>query len=281
MAGVEEALEALWASFVEMLPGVIAAIIWIIVGAVVAVIVGGIVARVVRRYVERPISFTPFGKTLAALGLEFSELIGGLTKAFIIAVVLVAAIGYIPLRGDVGALIYSVVTYLPYLIGGIALITLGLILAIALARYIGSILASGFGDTYRHIATLIENLLLVGLIAVVLTASLSLLKIPAGFIYPLLLGSLVIAVGVFVSVEVFKVVEASFPSFKPLTPFIQFILLLIFSLIGVAAIFSQYPVVGEVMRTISIGVAIAFGITLIPIAFYLARKALTEAAKSQ
>jgi len=281
MTSIEEALNALWASFVEMLPGIIAAIIWIIVGAVVAVVVGNIVTRVVRRYVERPISATPFGKTLAALGLEFSELIGGLTKAFIIAVVLVAAIGYIPLRGDAGALIYSVVNYLPYLIGGIALITLGLVLAIALARYIGSILASGLGDTYRNVATLIENLLLVGLIAVVLTAALALLKIPAGFIYPLLLGSLAIAVGVFISVEVFKVVEANFPNFRPLTPFIQFILLLVFSLIGVAAIFSQYPVVGEVLKMISIGIAIAFGITLIPIAFYLARKALAEAGKSQ
>jgi len=281
MAGVGEALNALWASFVEMLPGIIAAIIWIVIGAIVAVVVGNIVTRVVKKYVEKPISATPFGKTLAALGLEFSSLIGGLTKAFIIAVVLVAAISYIPLGGDAGALIYSVVNYLPYLIGGIALITFGLVLAIALARYIGSILASGLGDTYRNIATLIENMLLVGLIAVVLTAALALLKIPAGFIYPLLLGSLAIVVGVFISVEVFKVVEANFPNFKPLTPFIQFILLLAFSLIGFAAIFSQYPTVGEVLKMISAGIAIAFGITLIPIAFYLARKALAEAGKSQ
>lgn len=280
MASLEEVLNTLWRSFINILPGVIAAVIWIIVGAIVAIVVGDIVTRVVRRYIERPLTLTPFGKTLATLGLEFSELIGGLTKAFIIAITLVAAIGYIPLEGEAGAMIYSVVNYLPYLIGGIALITLGLVLAIALARYIGSILGASFGETYKHVTTLIENLLLVGLIAAVLTVSFTLLKIPSAFIYPLLLGSLAIAVGIFISIEAFKAIEANFPNFRPLTPFIQFILILAFLLIGMTAIFSQYPVVGDVTKMLSIGIAIAFGIVLIPIAFYLAKKALIEAGRS-
>jgi len=172
------------------------------------------------------------------------------------------------------------VSYLPYLIGGIALITFGLVLAVALAKYIGSVIGAGLGEAYRNLAKLIELLLLVGLTAVVLTASFTLLRLEAGLIYPLLLGTLAIATGVVISVEVFKVFEASFPEFKPLTPFLQFILVLAFSLIGIAAIFSQYPAVSEVTRMLSIGMGIAFGIVLIPIALYLAKKALMEAAKT-
>ncbi|MEM0378919.1 MAG: hypothetical protein QXO52_06710, partial [Thermosphaera sp.] len=92
MATLEDLGNTLSTQLVNTVPGVIAAIIWIILGVVVGIIVGGIVTKVLRRYVERPISTTPFGKTLVAMGLEFSELIGGLTKAFIISISLVAAI---------------------------------------------------------------------------------------------------------------------------------------------------------------------------------------------
>jgi len=280
MAAVEEALNTLWSSFVNTLPGVIAAVIWIVVGVVIAVIVGDLVKRVIKKYVEKPLSTTPFGKTLESAGLEFSSLISGLTKAFIIAVALVAAISYIPLSGEAGALIYSVVSYLPYLIGGIALITFGLVLAIALAKYISSLIGVGLGESYRGLTRLVELLLLVGLIAIVLTASFTLLRIEAGLIYPLLLGTLAIATGIVVSIEVFRVIGENYPEFKPLTPFMQFILILAFSLIGVTAMFSRYPAVSEVTRALSIGIAIAFGIVLIPVAFYLAKKALVEASKA-
>jgi len=120
----------------------------------------------------------------------------------------------------------------------------------------------------------IENLLLVDLVGVILTVSLTLLRISSELIYPLLLGALAIAVGVIISIEAFKAIEASSPDFKPLPPFLQFIILLVFSLIGITAIFSQYPVIGSVVRMLSIGIAIAFGIVLIPIAFYLAKKLL-------
>uniref|UniRef100_A0A7C5YXN6 Uncharacterized protein n=1 Tax=Ignisphaera aggregans TaxID=334771 RepID=A0A7C5YXN6_9CREN len=281
MPGVEEAFNALWRSFVNTLPGVIAAIIWIVIGVIIGVVVGDIVTRVLRRYVEGPLKATAIGKTFTSLGIEFSSLIGGLTKAFIISISLVAAISYIPIGGAAGELIYSVVGYLPYLIGGIAVITLGLVLAISLARYIGSILSTGFGEQYKSLVSFIENIILVGLVAIILTIAFTLLKIPSILIYPLLVGATAIALGVIVVVDVFKTIVSAHPDFGKLAPFVQFLVVVIFIIIGLSAIFSQFAVVGDVLRMLSIGIAIAFGVVLIPIAFYLVRKALIEAGKEK
>ena len=281
MPGVEEAFNALWRSFVNTLPGLIAAIIWIVIGVIIGVVVGDIVTRVLRRYVEGPLKATAIGKTFTSLGIEFSSLIGGLTKAFIISISLVAAISYIPIGGAAGELIYSVVGYLPYLIGGIAVITLGLVLAISLARYIGSILSTGFGEQYKSLVSFIENIILVGLVAIILTIAFTLLKIPSILIYPLLVGATAIALGIIVVVDVFKTIVSAHPDFGKLAPFIQFLVVVIFIIIGLSAIFSQFAVVGDVLRMLSIGIAIAFGVVLIPIAFYLVRKALIEAGKEK
>ncbi len=275
----EELVSRLWEQLVAMIPGIIAAIIWIILGVIVGVIVGNIVAKVLRRYVERPLSLTPFGKTLTAMGLEFSELIGGLTKAFIISISLVAAISYIPLGGEAGELIYGVVSYLPYLIGGIAVITLGLVLAISLARYIGSLLSTGFGERYRSLVSLIENLLLVGLVAIVLTVAFTLLKLPSTLIYPLLVGVTAIAIGVIIVIEVFKTITEAHPDFGKLAPFLQFLVVFVFIFVGLSAIFSEYTAVGDVLRMLSIGITVAFAVVLIPVAFYLVKKVLIEAER--
>lgn len=279
MPTLEELGNTLWNQLVTLIPGVIAAIIWIILGIIVGIIVGTIVTKILRKYVERPLSVTPFGKTLISMGLEFSELIGGLTKAFIISISLVAAISYIPLGGDAGELIYSVVSYLPYLIGGIAIITLGLVLAISLARYIGSLLSTGFGETYKSLVNLIENLLLIGLIGIVLTVAFTLLKLPSTLIYPLLVGVTAIAIGVIIVIEVFKTITEAHPDFSKLAPFLQFIIVFVFIFIGLSAIFSQYTIVGDVLKMLSAGIMIAFAVILIPVAFYLVKKVLIEAEK--
>lgn len=279
MPTLEDLGNTLWNQLVTMVPGIIAAIIWIILGIIVGIVVGSIVTRVLRKYVERPLSVTPLGKTLTTMGLEFSELIGGLTKAFIISISLVAAMSYVPLSGAAGELIYGVVSYLPYLIGGIAVITLGLVLAISLAKYIGSLLSTGFGEVYKSLVNLVENLLLVGLIAIVLTVAFTLLKLPASLIYPLLVGVTAIAVGVIIVIEVFKTITETYPDFSKLAPFLQFIVVFVFIFVGLSAIFSQYVVVGDTLRMLSASIMIAFAVILIPVAFYLVKKVLIEAER--
>ncbi|MDK6029221.1 hypothetical protein QPL79_07575 [Ignisphaera sp. 4213-co] len=279
MSSAGEALARLWSSFVDLLPNIVAAIIWIVIGVVIGYIVGKIVNKVIDKYVEKPLSKTDIGKSVLALGLDLSDLIGGLTMAFIIALSLVVAIGYIPLGGDGGALIYSVVAYIPYLIGGVAVITLGIILSIMLSKYLGSTLLRSWGESYKYLISLIENTILIGLVAIMLTVAFSLFRLPSEMIYPLLVGVVAIAMGVIIVIDVSKMIIQEHPDFKAVAPYLQFIVVLAFILVGLAAIFSRYGYVGDVLKMLSIGIAIAFGIVLIPIAFYLVKSVLAEIRK--
>ncbi|MEL9940995.1 MAG: hypothetical protein QW348_04695 [Ignisphaera sp.] len=279
MSSAGDALARLWQSFVDTLPNLIAALIWVAIGVIVGYLVGEIVNRVIDKYVEKPLLKTDVGKNIATLELDLSNLIGGLTMAFIIALSLVVAIGYIPLGGDGGALIYSVVSYIPYLIGGVAVITLGTILSILLSKYLGSVLSRGWGESYKYLVSLIENVILVGLIAIMLTVAFALFKLPSEMIYPLLVGIVAIAMGVIIVIDVSKMILQEHPDFAKVAPYLQFIVMLAFILVGLAAIFSRYGYVGDVLKMLSIGIAIAFGIVLIPIAFYLVKLVLIEAKK--
>jgi len=279
LSSAGEALARLWSSFVDLLPNIVAAIIWIVIGVVIGYIVGKIVNKVIDKYVEKPLSKTDIGKSVLALGLDLSDLIGGLTMAFIIALSLVVAIGYIPLGGDGGALIYSVVAYIPYLIGGVAVITLGIILSIMLSKYLGSTLLRSWGESYKYLISLIENTILIGLVAIMLTVAFSLFRLPSEMIYPLLVGVVAIAMGVIIVIDVSKMIIQEHPDFKAVAPYLQFIVVLAFILVGLAAIFSRYGYVGDVLKMLSIGIAIAFGIVLIPIAFYLVKSVLAEIRK--
>lgn len=272
----EEALDALWQSFIALLPNIVAAIIWVALGIIIGVIVGKIVSKVIDKYVEKPLAKTDLGKSIQALGIELSSLIGGLVMAFIIALSLVVAIGYIPLGGDGGAMIYSVVSYIPYLIGGIAVLTLGIILSILLSKYIGSTISPSLGEGYKHLVHFIENLVLIGLIAVMLTVAFTLLRLPSGMVYPLLVGVVSIAMGVIIVVETTKTITENNPDFAKVAPYLQFMVILAFILVGLAAIFSSYGYVGDVLKMLSLGIAIAFAIVLIPVAFYLVKSTLME-----
>jgi hypothetical protein len=196
--------------------------------------------------------------------------------AFIIALSLVVAIGYIPLGGDGGAMIYSVASYIPYLIGGIAVLTLGIILSILLSKYIGSTISPSLGEGYKHLVHFIENLVLIGLIAVMLTVAFTLLRLPSGMVYPLLVGVVSIAMGVIIVVETTKTITENNPDFAKVAPYLQFTVILAFILVGLAAIFSSYGYVGDVLKMLSLGIAIAFAIVLIPVAFYLVKSTLME-----
>jgi hypothetical protein len=276
---VESALASLWQSFVELLPNIVAAITWIALGILIGFAVGKVVEKVIRKYVVKPLTATEIGKSIAVAGIDIASLIGGLTAAFIIALSLAIAIGYIPIVGEGGALILSVVSYLPYLIGGVAVLTIGILLSIILAKYIGSALEPSLGERYSHLIDFIENMLLIGLIAVMITVAFSLLKLPSAVIYPLLVGTVSIAMGVLIVVETTKTIVESNPDFAKVAPYLQFIVMLLFIMVGLSAIFSGYGYVSDVLKMASLGIAIALAIMLIPIAFYLVKAVLAELRK--
>ena len=264
---------------VNRLPNIIGAIIVVLIGYVAGELIGSAVNKIIQKFVEKPLDRTDVGKTIRELGLDLSDLIGGLTKAFIISISIVAAVDLLAIPGEAGTIITRVANYLPYLIGGITVLTIGVILALGLAKYIGSFLRKAFPESYASLAVLIENFILLGLIAVIVTISLELLQLQSTLIYPLIVGALVIAIGVFIADSALRIIIEQHPEFKELAPFLQFLIILIFLMIGVSAIFSEFPSTTQVINNLALGLAIAFAIVLIPIAFYLARKALMIAKK--
>ena len=142
-----------------------------LIGYVAGELIGSAVNKIIQKFVEKPLNRTDVGKTIRELGLDLSDLIGGLTKAFIISISIVAAVDLLAIPGEAGSLISRVSNYLPYLIGGITVLTIGVILALGLAKYIGSFLKKAFPENYASLAVLIENFILLGLIAVVVTIS--------------------------------------------------------------------------------------------------------------
>ncbi len=262
-------------------PGFITAAIILVIGYIVGDSIATILDKTLDVVVEKPIEKTDFGKTFTELGIDLSGLLAGLVKAFIIAVAIVAAVDAIHLTGYAGAMVYNIANYLPRLIGAIAILTLGLILAIGLAKYIGGFLRKSFPENYADVATLIENFILLGLVAVIITIALNTLQLEGGLVYPLIIGALVIAIGIFVSNTAIKIIVNEHPEFKSLAPFLQFIILLVFLVIGVGALFSQFTEAIRVVETLSWGLAIAFGIVLIPIAFYLARTAIALSRREE
>ena len=264
---------------VNRLPNIIGAIIVVLIGYVAGELIGSAVNKIIQKFVEKPLNRTDVGKTIRELGLDLSDLIGGLTKAFIISISIVAAVDLLAIPGEAGSLISRVSNYLPYLIGGITVLTIGVILALGLAKYIGSFLKKAFPENYASLAVLIENFILLGLIAVVVTISLELLQLQSTLIYPLIVGALVIALGVFIADSALRIIIEQHPEFKELAPFLQFLIILVFLMIGVSAVFSEFPSTTQVINNLALGLAIAFAIVLIHIAFYLAKKALMIAKK--
>ncbi len=265
----------------EAAPGFITATIILVIGYIIGDAIASILDKTLDVVVEKPITRTDFGKTFTELGIDLSSLLAGLVKAFIITVAIVAAVEAIHLTGYAGTMVYNIANYLPRLIGAIAILTLGLILAVSLAKYIGGFLKKSFPKPYTDVATLIENFILLGLVAVIVTIALNTLQLEGGLVYPLIIGALVIAVGIFVSSTAIKIIVSEHPEFKGLAPFLQFIVLLVFLVIGVGALFSQFTEAIKVVEILSWGLAIAFGIVLIPIAFYLARSALAMARREE
>ncbi len=262
-------------TIIEYIPNVLGALIVLIIGYYIGDIVGKAVNKIVNEIVEKPLEKTEFGQSIKDLGIDLSDLLGGLVKAFIISVSIVAAVDILDIGGTTGALIYSVAIYLPKLIGGIAVLTLGLILSLGLARYVGKFLEASVSDKYKDISKMVENLILLGLVAVILTIALQLLQLQGELVYPLILGVLIIAGGIIISDISIRIIVENYPEFKHLAPVTQFLLILVFMVIGASGIFANFPTTSQVINTLSWGLTLAFAILLIPIVVYLTREMLS------
>ncbi|MEM1902804.1 MAG: hypothetical protein QXW44_03895 [Pyrobaculum sp.] len=275
-------LEFNWSEFLQKVveygvQGLIAIII-----VLIAWLIGSVVGKAVNRLIEKTglekaFDKTDVGKAFRAAGIDLSNLIGMLITAFIVVMGIVVALSYLRIGGEAGMLVAQIAEYLPRLIGGIILLTAGLILVALLTDYIGKLLTGLFPKQFVEIGEMLRNLLLVGLVALVISIALRLmLFVDELLIYPLILGTVIIGAGIFIGHTIVRNIIEDHPEFASAAPFAKFLLYTVFLMVGLGAIFANLPEAAQVVQNVAWGVAIAVGILLAPIVYTLAKKMVKE-----
>lgn len=256
--------------------GIIAIIIILVAWAV-----GSVIGRAVNRLIERAglekaFDRTDVGKAFRAAGIDLSNLIGMLITAFVVVIGIVVALGYLRIGGEAGVLVAQVAEYLPRLIGGIILLTAGLILVALLTDYIGKLLTGLFPKQFVEIGEMLRNLLLIGLIALIVSIALDLMLFTGPLVYPLILGTVIIGAGIFIGHTVVRNIIEDHPEFASAAPYAKFLVYLIFLMVGLGAIFANFPQAAHVIQNVAWGIAIAAALLLVPVIYTLAKKMAGE-----
>jgi len=264
---------------IAAIPSVIAAIIIILIGYGIGIVVGKAVNRIIEKLgIEKGFEQTTAGQTFRNAGLDLSNFVGAVLKAFITILAVILAIEILNVGGTIGSYLAAIADYLPRLLGGILIIVFGIILVDFLASFIGKMLKPMFPEAKAEIADMLKNLLLIGLVAFILLLALDLLLLSGETIYPLILGFVLIGAGVALTDGLIKSITDDHKEFIPVAGYAKFILYSIFLVIGAGAIFATFPNVTAIVANIAWAFAIAFAIILIPIVYALAKKMSKETA---
>jgi hypothetical protein len=264
---------------IAAIPSVIAAIIIILVGYGIGIVVGKAVNKVIEKLgIEKGFEQTTAGQAFRNAGLDLSNFVGAVLKAFITILAIILAIQVLNVGGTIGTYLTAIADYLPRLLGGILIIVFGIILVDFLASFIGKMLKPMFPEAKAEIADMLKNLLLIGLIAFILLLALDLLLLSGETIYPLILGFVLIGAGVALTDGLIKSITDDHEEFRAVAGYAKFILYSIFLVIGAGAIFATFPNVTTIVANIAWAFAIALALILIPIVYAMAKKMSKEVA---
>jgi len=258
---------------ISFLPVIIAAIIVILIGYGAGSIVGRAVNTVIEKLgLERAFDKSRTGKTFRSAGLDLSTFVGGLAKAFVIILAVSFAIELLNIQGTLGSYLTVIASYLPRLLGGILVIVFGTVLVDFLATLVGQTLRPIFPEKKAEIADMLQNMLMLGLIAVVLFIALDLMLLSGSLVYPLITGFVIIGTGIALTDGLIKSITDDHKEFASVAGYAKFVLYGMFLLIGTGAIFATYPGVTKIVANVSWAFAIAFAIILVPIVYSMAKK---------
>jgi hypothetical protein len=241
----------------------IVVLIILLVGYIVGYLAKKGTEYILRRTVDPAMSNTSIGETLQKSKVDLSSFIGTLVLVFVMTIAFIAAVDYMNMGGQAGDILYQVALYLPKLIGGIIVLTVGIILAALLAKYIEILLDGAFEEKYTVLSSLIANLILIGLVAFVVTLGLNIMELKGDMLYPLILGSVIIGAGAIIGSALVDHITEEHRNFKEAAPYAKFVIYLLFATVGAAAMFSGYPDTLAVLQTLSWGLAIAMGLVMV------------------
>jgi hypothetical protein len=271
---------ALLDNMMVALPATFTAAVIIIIGYIVADMVGGLVKSVVEK-LSKPLESTDVGAALKNSGIEMPSLISGLLKATIIVISITIGLGMIDATGLAGEVLGAVTFYLPRILASIVILSLGLALILILSKYVGRLFRTVAKEKYSPIADLFEYIVSVGLVAVFITIALNLLGLGGDYVFSLIIGTVIIAIGVLIVDAVTKVLSETHSTFDKMIPLIGTVFVFIVVYVGLATIVSQINGSIEVMKIIAYGIAAALALLIIPVMFYLVKTALKEASSSK
>jgi hypothetical protein len=258
---------------IAAIPSVIAAIIIILIGYAIGIVVGKAANKIVEKLgMEKSFDQTSTGQAFRNAGLDLSNFIGGILKAFIVILSIILAIQVLNVGGTIGTYLTTIANYLPRLLGGILIIVFGTVLVDFLASFIGRMIKPMFPEAKVEIADMLKNLLLIGLIAFILLLALDLMLLSGATIYPLILGFVLIGAGIALTDGLIKSITDDHEEFRSVAGYAKFVLYSIFLIIGAGAIFATFSGVTDIIANISWAFAIALAIMLIPIAYAMAKK---------
>jgi hypothetical protein len=264
---------------IAAIPSVIAAIIVILIGYAIGIIVGAAVNKIVEKLgIEKTFDKTVSGQAFRNAGLDLSNFIGAVTKAFITILAVILAIQILNVGGTIGTYLTTIADYLPRLLGGILIIVFGTVLVDFLASFIGRMIRPMFPEAKVEIADMLKNLLMIGLIAFVLSLALDLMLLSGELIYPLIIGFVIIGAGISLTDGLIKSITDDHTEFRAVAGYAKFVLYSIFLIIGAGAIFATFSGVTNIIANISYAFAIALAIMLIPIVYSMAKKLSKEVA---
>jgi len=262
---------------IEAIPSVIAAIIIILIGYAIGIIVGKAANTIIEKLgMEKSFDQTTTGKAFRNAGLDLSNFVGAVLKAFITVLAIILAIQILNVGGTIGTYLTTIADYLPRLLGGILIIVFGTVLVDFLASFIGRMIKPMFPEAKIEIADMLKNLLMIGLIAFILLLALDLMLLSGELVYPLILGFVLIGAGISLTDGLIKSITDDHEEFRSVAGYAKFVLYSIFLIIGAGAIFATFSGVANIIANISYAFAIALAIMLIPIAYAMAKKMSKE-----
>ena len=277
MADIIEVFSNMVGDVIAAIPSIIAAIIVILVGYAVGIVVGKAVNKLIEKLgMEKSFDQTTAGKAFRSAGLDLSNFIGGVVKAFITILAIILAIQILNVGGAIGAYLIAIADYLPRLLGGILIIVFGAVLVDFLASFIGRMLKPMFPEAKSEVADMLKNLLMIGLIAFILLLALNLMLLSGSTIYPLILGFVIIGAGIALTDGLIKSITDDHEEFIEVAGYAKFVLYSIFLIIGAGAIFATFSGVTNIVANISWAFAIALAVMLIPIVYAMAKKMSKE-----
>jgi hypothetical protein len=261
------------ANIITAIPAILAAIIVILVGYFIGTIVGKAANKIVEKLgMEKNFDQTMTGKAFKSAGLDLSNFIGGIVKAFIIVLSVILAIQILNVGGTVGAYLGTIANYLPRLLAGILILVFGIVLVDFLATFIGKMLRPMFPEAKVEIADMLKNLLLIGLVAFIILLALDTMLLSGSTIYPLILGFVIIGAGISLTDTLIRSITDDHAEFREVAGYAKFVLYSIFLVIGAGAIFATFSGVTSIVANIAWAFAIAFAIMLVPIVYAMAKK---------